>query len=66
MPSTVHHSVACPACGLLCDDLEVIVERDAVRVSGRGCAKSERFFSAPFGALPTAVRVAETITASCM
>ena len=49
MPPTVHHSVACPACGLLCDDLEVTVEREAVRVSGRGCAKSERFFSAPSG-----------------
>ena len=52
MPPTVHHSVACPACGLLCDDLEVTVEREAVRVSGRGCAKSERFFSAPFGTQP--------------
>jgi formylmethanofuran dehydrogenase subunit B len=52
VPSAVHRSVACPACGLLCDDLEITVEGDAVRVTAHGCARSELFFSARPDARP--------------
>lgn len=41
-------NVACPACGLLCDDLTV--ERDAasnLKISKNGCQKSVAFFERP-------------------
>ena len=44
-------SVACPFCGLLCDDLTV--QRDAagnLKVTDKGCAKSVAFFERPAAA----------------
>lgn len=46
--STIHEHVACPACGLLCDDLTV--SRNAsgmLEVSPNTCARSVQFFQRP-------------------
>jgi formylmethanofuran dehydrogenase subunit B len=49
MPSTAHHDVTCPFCGLLCDDLTVVSDADQLTVSGGGCARSDAGFDAPAG-----------------
>jgi formylmethanofuran dehydrogenase subunit B len=50
MPSDggVHEHIACPACGLLCDDL-IIGKTDTgtLKVTKNGCAKGIRFFQQP-------------------
>jgi len=44
IPSTTLHSVACPFCGMLCDDL--VVDVTAVpQVRANGCARSHALFS---------------------
>jgi len=47
--SSAHEHVACPFCGLLCDDLQVRAEADMVRVLANGCERSR----AQFRALPS-------------
>ncbi|MEM7027029.1 MAG: formylmethanofuran dehydrogenase subunit B [Pseudomonadota bacterium] len=39
--------VACPFCGLLCDDLVIRTENNRLSVSKNGCAKSKKLFKAP-------------------
>jgi len=38
------YNVTCPVCGCLCDDIEVIIERDAIRAVKKACAVSEGKF----------------------
>lgn len=38
--------VACPFCGLACDDLEVRVDGGAATVTAKGCARSAQLFAA--------------------
>ena len=45
IPSTTLQSVACPFCGMLCDDLVVDVAA-APQIRERGCARSRALFSA--------------------
>lgn len=46
--SKTHEHVACPACGLLCDDLTVSQNASGVlEVSPNACAKSLQFFQRP-------------------
>ena len=45
-------SVACPFCGLLCDDLRVAAAKGDVRVEDKGCARSRTLFAARAGAAP--------------
>ncbi|MDP2246809.1 MAG: formylmethanofuran dehydrogenase subunit B [Nitrosomonadales bacterium] len=41
----VREHVACPACGLLCDDLTIAqINTDAIKVTKNGCTKGIRFF----------------------
>lgn len=44
-----HENLACPACGLLCDDLGVEhnTATDTLKVTRNGCSKSIRFFEQP-------------------
>ncbi|MFA9461194.1 formylmethanofuran dehydrogenase subunit B [Thiohalorhabdus methylotrophus] len=42
--STVHRNVPCPFCGLVCDDLTVSVQGEAVEVLERGCERSKEGF----------------------
>jgi formylmethanofuran dehydrogenase subunit B len=42
-------AVACPFCGLLCDDLTIVAEADAVRVEDKGCPRSRALFAAQAG-----------------
>ncbi|PKO25028.1 MAG: formylmethanofuran dehydrogenase subunit B [Betaproteobacteria bacterium HGW-Betaproteobacteria-8] len=47
--STPHEHIACPACGLLCDDLTVKQNASgALEISPNTCAKSVQFFQRPF------------------
>jgi len=46
-PSTLHHAVACPFCGLLCDDLVVAETRGALSVTDNGCAKARIAYARP-------------------
>jgi formylmethanofuran dehydrogenase subunit B len=39
-----HDCVACPFCGLICDDLGVVVSGDRVEVTKNGCARAEAGF----------------------
>lgn len=39
-----HDAVACPFCGLACDDLQVYVQKGAVKVLANGCHKSRARF----------------------
>lgn len=39
-----HDCVACPFCGLVCDDLGVAVSGDRVKVTKNGCARAEAGF----------------------
>ena len=54
LPASTLEAITCPACGLLCDDLEI--HRDAanqLKVSKNACAKSVQFFErAPQSATP--------------
>jgi formylmethanofuran dehydrogenase subunit B len=43
--SSVHEHVSCPFCGLLCDDLRVRVEAEALSVQANGCERSRAQFS---------------------
>lgn len=45
-------SVACPFCGLLCDDLRVAAGDGDVRVEDRGCARSRALFAAQVRTAP--------------
>lgn len=40
-------TVTCPACGLLCDDVQVSSVDNAIKVQKNGCAKSVAFFEQP-------------------
>lgn len=40
-------TVTCPACGLLCDDVQVKSAGNAIKVQKNGCAKSMAFFEQP-------------------
>ncbi len=40
-----HHTVTCPFCGLLCDDLTVASSRGALRVTANGCPKARTSYA---------------------
>jgi formylmethanofuran dehydrogenase subunit B len=54
--SDVLQHISCPFCGLLCDDLRVRLEDDAVNVEANGCERSRVQFSA-MPAVPAACLV---------
>ena len=41
-------TVTCPSCGLLCDDIQVNINKNKIKVLSRSCEKSVRFFEQPF------------------
>ena len=41
-------TVTCPSCGLLCDDIQVKINKNKIMVLNRSCEKSVRFFEQPF------------------
>ncbi len=47
--------MACPFCGLLCDDLRVSIANDKASVIANGCTKSRTMFAANAGAVGTAL-----------
>lgn len=54
LPQTAQEKVlpiiaACPACGLLCDDIFIDNSQANIRVLANSCAKSIRFFEQPIG-----------------
>ncbi len=56
--STIHEHVACPACGLLCDDLTVSRNASGIlEVSPNTCARSVQFFQRPL--VDTSPRIAD-------
>jgi formylmethanofuran dehydrogenase subunit B len=50
--SSVHEHVPCPFCGLLCDDLHVRVEGEALSVQANGCERSRVQFALTAHARP--------------
>lgn len=48
-------NVACPFCGLLCDDLRVSIANDKASVIANGCARSRTMFAANAGAVANAL-----------
>jgi formylmethanofuran dehydrogenase subunit B len=59
MPDVVHarelDNVACPFCGLLCDDLRVSIANDKATVIASGCTRSRTMFAANAGVAATAL-----------
>jgi formylmethanofuran dehydrogenase subunit B len=53
-----HDNVACPFCGLGCDDLKIAIEQDRVEVRANGCPISTPAFTA--GAVADAPRIDNT------
>ena len=47
-PATTYQSITCPACGLLCDDIELASNGNSgVTVTQKGCQRSAAFFARP-------------------
>jgi len=59
--ATEHHDIACPFCGLACDDLRVGVTEDGVEVKANGCVISRPAFARAGTRAPAAPRVGGTL-----
>ena len=40
-------NATCPACGLLCDDVQIVIHQQTIQVRNQNCSKSQRFFEQP-------------------
>ncbi|HPV33015.1 MAG TPA: formylmethanofuran dehydrogenase [Methylotenera sp.] len=40
-------NATCPACGLLCDDVQIVIHQKTIQVRNQNCSKSQRFFEQP-------------------